>query len=68
MHTNDTQLAEKVRRTLEWEAMVPENSVAATVTNGIVTLEGKVPYTSQRLDAARVVSNLAGVRGVVNKI
>lgn len=68
MHTNDTQLAEKVRRTLEWDAMVPENSVAATVANGIVTLEGKVPYTSQRLDAARVVSNLAGVRGVVNKI
>ena len=68
MHTNDTQLAELVRRTLEWDSMAPDNAIAATVENGIVTLEGKVPYTSQRLDAARVITNLADVRGVVNKI
>lgn len=68
MHKSDTEITEAIRRTLEWDSIVPSDRIRATVTGGIVTLEGCVPYTSQRLDAARVITNLAGVRGVVNKI
>jgi osmotically-inducible protein OsmY len=68
MHETDTQIAEAVRRTLEWDSMVPDDCITATVVNGIVTLAGNVPYTSQRLDAARAITNLVGVHGVVNKI
>jgi osmotically-inducible protein OsmY len=64
----DTDIAAAVRRALAWNSIVPTDCVRASVSNGIVTLEGRVPYTSQRLDGARVIANLAGVRGVINKI
>jgi osmotically-inducible protein OsmY len=68
MPATDTELAAAVRRTLDWYSFVPTELIRATVTDGVVTLEGNVPYTSQRLDAARVIRGLAGVRGVVNNI
>ncbi|MGE0395316.1 MAG: BON domain-containing protein [Kofleriaceae bacterium] len=68
MLRSDADIAAAVRRTLEWDSIVPVENIHARVTGGIVTLEGSVPYTSQRLDAARVITNLPGVRGVINKI
>lgn len=64
----DSALAGTIRRTLEDHSLLPRDSVRATVTDGIVTLEGRVPYTTQRLEAARSIAGLVGVRGVVNKI
>ncbi|MBI1727823.1 MAG: BON domain-containing protein [Candidatus Rokubacteria bacterium] len=64
----DTEIAQAVRRTLEWDVFVPEEQITSTVTDGWVTLEGTVERWSQREDAERAVRNLTGVKIVVNKI
>jgi len=64
----DTEIAQAVRRTLEWDVFVPEEKITSTVTDGWVTLEGTVERWSQREDAERAVRNLTGVKIVVNKI
>src|ERR1700675_4817166 len=64
----DTEIAQAVRRTLEWDVFVPEQKITSTVTDGWVTLEGTVERRSQREDAERAVRNLTGVQIVVNKI
>ncbi len=64
----DTEVARAVRQSLEWDVFVPEERIQSTVSEGFVTLEGNVDYWSQREDAERSVRNLAGVRGVTNKI
>jgi len=65
---NDTEIAQAVRRALEWDVFVPEEKITSTVTDGWVTLEGTVERWSQRDDAERAVRNLAGVKSVVTKI
>jgi osmotically-inducible protein OsmY len=64
----DTEIAQAVRRTLEWDVFVPDKEITSTVTNGWVTLEGTVERWSERDDADRAVRNLTGVQSVVNKI
>jgi len=64
----DTEIAQAVRRTLEWDVFVPEDKITSTVTDGWVTLEGTVERWGQREDAERAVRNLTGVKNVVNKI
>jgi osmotically-inducible protein OsmY len=64
----DTDLALAVRRALEWDVFVPDDKIRSTVSDGWVTLEGTVDSWSQHQDAARAVRNLAGVKGVQNKI
>jgi osmotically-inducible protein OsmY len=64
----DTEIAQAVRRALEWDVFVPEEKITSTVTGGWVTLEGTVERWSQRNDAERAVRNLTGVKSVVNKI
>jgi osmotically-inducible protein OsmY len=53
---------------LEWDALIPSESVKVTVSNGWVTLAGEVERRYQRTDAERVVRRLTGVRGVTNRI
>ncbi len=65
---SDTEIAQAIRHTLEWDVFVPDDRITSTVTNGWVTLEGTVEQLAQRDDAERAVRNLAGVRAVVNKI
>ena len=64
----DTEIAQAVRRALEWDVFVPAEKISATVSDGWVTLEGVLDRWSQRDDAARAVRNLASVKGVVNNI
>jgi osmotically-inducible protein OsmY len=64
----DTEIAQAVRRALEWDVFVPAEAITSTVTDGWVTLDGLVERWSQRSDAERAVRNLTGVQGVVNKI
>jgi len=66
-HT-DTELAQAVRGALTWDALVPEERIRSTVSDGWVTLEGEVDRWAQREDAERAVSRLMGVRGVINHI
>lgn len=64
----DADIARAVRSALEWDVVVPDVRIRATVSSGVVTLEGDVDCWSQFDDAARAVRNLAGVREVENKI
>jgi osmotically-inducible protein OsmY len=64
----DTEIAQAVRRALEWDVFVEHERIRSTVTNGSVILEGAVDLLSQRDDAERAVRNLTGVTNVVNRI
>jgi osmotically-inducible protein OsmY len=64
----DTEIAQAVRHTLEWDVLVPDTRITSTVADGWVTLEGSVDRLRERADAERVVRYLQGVRGVTNKI
>jgi len=65
---SDTEIAQAVRLALSWDVFVPDARIRSTVSRGWVNLEGEVDYLSQRDDCERSVRNLAGVRGVTNKI
>ncbi len=64
----DADIAHAVRHALEWDVLVPHERIQTTVSQGVVTLHGKVDYWSQHDDAGRCVRNLAGVREVKNLI
>jgi osmotically-inducible protein OsmY len=64
----DTEIASGVRSALEWDALVPDEMIQSTVSDGWVTLEGQVNYWRERTDAERAIRRLAGVVGVINKI
>jgi osmotically-inducible protein OsmY len=51
----DTEIAQAVRRTLEWDVFVPDERITSTVSNGWVTLEGRVDVWSQH-EAAEVIA------------
>ena len=64
----DTEIAEAVRRALEWDVTVPDQHIRSTVSHGSVRLEGTVSHWSERADAERAVERLTGVKRVVNQI
>jgi osmotically-inducible protein OsmY len=64
----DTEIAQAVRHALEWDVFVPDTKITSSVSDGRVTLDGVVERWSEREDAERAVRNLAGVKGVMNKI
>lgn len=64
----DSEIAGAVRNALEWDALVPNELIKSTVSNGWVTLEGEVDYWRERSDAERAIRRLAGVVDVTNKI
>ena len=66
-HT-DEEIARAVRHGLQWDALVPDERIQATVSEGWVTLEGDVDVWREREDAEESVLRLAGVVGVINKI
>jgi osmotically-inducible protein OsmY len=64
----DGDIARAVRHVLQWDALVPDEQIQSTVSNGWVTLEGEVGLWRERKDAEQAVMRLEGVIGVVNKI
>ena len=64
----DTEIATAVRHALEWDVLVPDKRIRSTIANGWVTLDGDVDFSSEREDAERAVRNLAGVRGIANRL
>jgi osmotically-inducible protein OsmY len=64
----DSEIAGAVRSALEWDALVPNELIRSTVSNGGVTLEGEVDYWRERTDAERAIRRLAGVVAVINEI
>lgn len=65
---NDTEVAQAVLSALKWNTMVPDERITVTVSNGWVTLKGKVDWEYQRTAATNAIRDLAGVRGVANTI
>ena len=65
---SDAQIARVVVATLEQKAMLPDGMVWVRVSNGWVTLQGHVDWSSQRA-AARVLARcVPGVRGVTDRL
>lgn len=67
-HRTDEDVAKAVRNNLKWDVLVPDDKITTTVSNGTVTLQGKVNTWMQRYDAERCVQRLTGVKGVINQI
>jgi osmotically-inducible protein OsmY len=64
----DSDIALAVRHVLQWDALVPDEQIQSTVSDGWVTLEGEVNLWRERQDAETSVLRLEGVIGVLNKI
>lgn len=65
---SDTAIGQAVLAALKWNTMVPDDKITAAVSNGWVTLKGKVDWEYQRTAAANAIRDLAGVSGVTNSI
>lgn len=65
---NDADIADAVVQALEWNVLVPHDTIEARVSEGWVRLEGVVDWNYQRAAAEESVQRLAGVKGVTNLI
>jgi len=65
---NDTDIAETAVNQLNWNSVIPKDSVKVMVREGWVTLEGQVEWWYQKNAAESVVRYLTGVKGVSNLI
>lgn len=64
----DTELAHAVADALSWAIEVPAQRLTSQVSDGWVTLDGRVDWRYQRDAAVRAISRLKGVRGLNDKI
>lgn len=64
----DDEIAAKAARLLEWDLRLPPDTIRLTVEDGIVVLEGQVPWEFQRREAEADIHKLGGVVGVRNLI
>lgn len=64
----DADIAAAVRNALEWDALVPNELIQSTVSDGWVTLDGEVDYWRERTDAEKAIRRLSRVVGVTNNI
>jgi osmotically-inducible protein OsmY len=63
----DAEIAEQIARRRSWNPDIPP-TIAAEVSDGLVTLRGEVESTHQRELVELGVGSLLGVRGVANEI
>lgn len=66
--TRDTDLLKRALDALQWNIEVPPGAVQPTVSDGWITLSGKVTWNYQRKAAESSVRNLSGVKGLTNAI
>jgi osmotically-inducible protein OsmY len=64
----DTDIAQAAVSALQWNAVVPDEKINVSVSDGWVSLKGKVDWEYQRAAATHAVRDLTGVRGVTNTI
>jgi osmotically-inducible protein OsmY len=68
-HTrDDSDIAESVAHTLEWNTVLASQRIQAKVTDGHVTLTGEVAWKYERDEAGRAINRVLGVKSVVNLI
>jgi osmotically-inducible protein OsmY len=66
--TRDTELLERALEALRWNLEIPSGAVQPTVSNGWITLSGKVRWNFQRAAAESSVRSLPGVKGLTDEI
>jgi len=64
---SDQELAAAASDAIRTNLLV-RTDIQTTVEDGVVTLQGVVPYASQRYDAEVAMERLSGLRGVVNLV
>lgn len=64
----DSDIAQAAVSALRWHAVVPGEKITVSVSDGWITLKGRVNWEYQRAASARAVRDLMGVRGVSNLI
>lgn len=64
----DPDLAAAVVNALRWDTAIPAGKIEVTVSQGWVTLRGKVDYAFQKMDAERAIRHLSGIKGITNLI
>ncbi len=65
---NDDEIAQRAVNTLEWNTLIPRDSIRVMVSDGWITLSGDVNWNYQREAAQTAVRKLGGVKGVSNGI
>lgn len=65
---NDTDIAHAAVTSLTWNAVIPQDRVTLTVSNGWLTLSGTLDWQYQKEAAEGTVRDLTGVKGVTNSI
>ncbi len=66
--TADDEIAKQAVNALSWHASVPRDAIQIKVSDGYLTLTGKVAWHYQRSEAERAVHDLVGVKGIANLI
>ena len=66
--TEDEELAKRVINSLDWNSLVPRQSVKVTVEGGRVSISGEVSWQYQKSAAENAVRKLYGVVGVTNNV
>ncbi|MES2683543.1 MAG: BON domain-containing protein [Pseudomonadota bacterium] len=65
---SDDEIAARAAKIIEWDLRLPQGTVAVTVDNGMVELQGEVGWVFMRREAEADVRKLGGVLGVRNHI
>jgi osmotically-inducible protein OsmY len=65
---SDADVVRAAEFALEWNVLVPKNTVKVMVEDGWVTLSGEVERGYQRSAAESAIRNLMGVTGISNQI
>jgi hyperosmotically inducible protein len=66
--TADDQLAKRASDILNWDVLIPKDTVNVLVQDGWITLTGRVEWNYSKTAAEDDVRKLSGVYGVTNKI
>ncbi len=66
--TADDEIAKHAVNVLGWHSGIPANAVQIKVSDGYMTLTGKVKWHYQKVEAETALHNLEGVKGLVNLI
>ncbi len=64
----DAEIANEVLIAIKLDLSIPEDKIKVKVENGVVTLEGELPWHYQKDRAEKAVTYLICVKGVLNQI
>ncbi len=64
----NAEIAEEVLNALKSNWSLPKDKITIKVEDGWVTLEGELPWNFQKEVARKAISDLAGVKGIINNI